>query len=231
MSNRFLFVATTLLLLHATSAQAQRATITGRVSYQGPELETEWQVADDARQFCGSTTSVKRQVDRGAVQGVVVFLEGMPSVDMNAKPAELRNVNCDFVPAVQVVEAGARLTLINQDPMTHTVQTLRSGLKVSEFTVTGRGGERSDRRLLDGPGLIDVQCRFHKWMRASIWVFDHPYYAVTTADGSFTIPFVVPGTYKLSIWHPQLGVQTREITLAPDQQLPIQFIYRPMVTQ
>lgn len=55
--SRILRIPTTVLLLlsAATGAEAQRVTITGTVKYEGPQLKTELPVADDARQYCGST--------------------------------------------------------------------------------------------------------------------------------------------------------------------------------
>ena len=34
------------------------------------------------------------------------------------------------------------------------------------------------------PELIRVKCDVHEWMRAWIWEFEHPYYAVTDADAT-----------------------------------------------
>jgi hypothetical protein len=232
MTRRLCVQTTVLLLLSAvTAADAQRGTITGKVSYQGPGLTTQLVLPQDARQYCGSATSTQRLIERGGVSRVVVFLEGMPSVDMNGKPIEVRNVNCDFEPAIQVAESGADLVLVNQDPMLHVVRMYRSGLLVGEFPLSAEGGTRTNRRLLEGPGLIDVQCRSHEWMRSNIWVFDHPYYALTDADGTFQIPFVPPGKYKISAWHSELGVQTRDITVSANQVVPIEFVYQRLVAQ
>jgi hypothetical protein len=38
-------------------------------------------------------------------------------------------------------------------------------------------------------------------MNGWIYVFDHPYFAVTDADGSFTIKDVPPGDHVLELWH------------------------------
>jgi hypothetical protein len=253
--------STVLMLLGAAAAtEAQRATITGTVKYDGPPAATELRGADDARQrsdvppalvaqvmrllasspadrpqdeavYCGSLPEVEPSVNRGGVGNVVVFLEGVAAVEMNGKPIELRSANCSFQPAVQVAEIGAMLTMVNHDPMRHVVQMYRSGQHVGEFALSSVGGRWVERRRLQAPGLIDVQCRWHKWMHSSIWVFDHPYYAVTAADGVFTLPFVPPGTYKIWIWHSQLGVLTRDITVGGNQVLPLEFVYRGVATQ
>jgi hypothetical protein len=38
-------------------------------------------------------------------------------------------------------------------------------------------------------------------MRAHLLAFDHPYFALTDADGGFRIPGVPPGTYRITVWH------------------------------
>ncbi len=56
------------------------------------------------------------------------------------------------------------------------------------------------------PLPISLQCDFHPWMAAKLFVFDHPYYAITKADGTFEIPFVPAGA-EVSImgWHEGIG--------------------------
>jgi hypothetical protein len=51
-------------------------------------------------------------------------------------------------------------------------------------------------------------------MNAYAGVLDHPYFAVTKPDGSFSIPNLPPGTYKLAAWHERLGSQTIDVTVA-----------------
>lgn len=52
------------------------------------------------------------------------------------------------------------------------------------------------------PLPIRVQCDFHKFMEAYVFVFDHPYFAITKEDGSFTIPRVPAGAeLTLMAWH------------------------------
>jgi hypothetical protein len=56
------------------------------------------------------------------------------------------------------------------------------------------------------PLPMTVQCDIHLWMTGYAWVFDHPYFALTTADGSFTIPRVPTGIeVHLMAWHESQG--------------------------
>jgi hypothetical protein len=53
--------------------------------------------------------------------------------------------------------------------------------------------------------VIPLRDSIHPWMRAWIKVFDHPYFAVTDADGRFTIPKAPAGTYRLITWQESTG--------------------------
>jgi hypothetical protein len=53
---------------------------------------------------------------------------------------------------------------------------------------------------------IMIFCDIHVWMKAYAWVFDHPYYAITKADGTFTIPRVPAGMeLQVMAWHEAQG--------------------------
>jgi hypothetical protein len=52
---------------------------------------------------------------------------------------------------------------------------------------------------------ILVECNIHTWMKASIWVFEHPYFAVTDADGKYEIKNAPAGTYKIVLYHDYKG--------------------------
>lgn len=51
-----------------------------------------------------------------------------------------------------------------------------------------------------------IQCDIHTWMHAYAFVFDHPYYAITKEDGTFTIPRVPAGMeVQVMAWHEGQG--------------------------
>src|SRR6201987_3027040 len=45
-------------------------------------------------------------------------------------------------------------------------------------------------------GTVRVDCDAHGWMEGWIYVVDNPYYAITSAEGSFTITDFPPATYN-----------------------------------
>jgi hypothetical protein len=55
---------------------------------------------------------------------------------------------------------------------------------------------------------ITVNSDLIPWARAYIWTFDHPYYAITKADGTFVIPHVPTGMeLRVQAWHEHQGWQ------------------------
>lgn len=51
-------------------------------------------------------------------------------------------------------------------------------------------------------GLVKLRCNAgHVWMNAEMLVVPHPYYAVTSEDGTFRLTDVPPGEYEVDVWH------------------------------
>ncbi|MBI3066757.1 MAG: hypothetical protein HYY82_17700 [Deltaproteobacteria bacterium] len=65
------------------------------------------------------------------------------------------------------------------------------------------------------PGILKVVCDTHAWMLGFVHVFNHPYFAVTDDQGTFSIADLPAGTYVLKAWRKDGGVKSQEITV-PD---------------
>jgi hypothetical protein len=74
--------------------------------------------------------------------------------------------------------------------------------------------------------MIPVKCDVHAWMRSYIGVLDHPFYAVTDANGNFAIDGLPPGQYTIAAWHEVFGEATQKVTVQPGQTGTIQFAFR-----
>ena len=59
--------------------------------------------------------------------------------------------------------------------------------------------------------FMKVECDVHPWMFAWVSIFDNPYYAISGADGTFTIKDVPPGKYTVVAAHRKLGEQTQTV--------------------
>jgi hypothetical protein len=63
-------------------------------------------------------------------------------------------------------------------------------------------------------------------MRAWIGIFDHPFFAVTGDDGSFTISGLPEGTYEIEAWHEKLGTKSANVIVKPGETVTINFVFK-----
>jgi hypothetical protein len=122
--------------------------------------------------------------------------------------------HCAYVPRVSAsnpvyfdgkgeVPTGQKLIFKNSAVVPHNVQGIVD-MKVNE----GFNPNMPPKSELDFTKKIKPQrlpvllnCNIHPWMRAELYVFDHPYYAITNAKGEYTIPFVPAGAEVFIMGH------------------------------
>ena len=108
----------------------------------------------------------------------------------------------------------------NSDPVLHNTHGFYG--KRTAFNLALPNKDQVVETDLDRAGTVRIECDAHGWMLGWIYVVDNPYYAVTGADGSFTITDVPPGDYTLIATHEFTGpieipvtVKAGEETSAP----------------
>ena len=193
---------------------ADGGTIAGAMTYLGKVPPPVVLPIDKDPAVCGKTVKHDEGLIVSAGKGlknVVVFLDkierGKP-----VKPgaATLANTECRYEPHVQAFVVGTELAVSNSDPVLHNthIKLPRSDVFNYGLPTQGQVVKKKVRR----PGLMKVGCDAgHSWMLAWVAVFEHPYFAVTNADGRYTIADVPPGGYTLVFWHEKLGRKTQAI--------------------
>jgi hypothetical protein len=74
--------------------------------------------------------------------------------------------------------------------------------------------------------MVRFKCDVHPWMSAYVGVLDHPFYAVSAADGAFEIKNVPAGSYTIEAWHEAAGVQTQQVTVTEDGSVTADFTFK-----
>jgi hypothetical protein len=104
-------------------------------------------------------------------------------------------------------------------------------LKQKDFlegkTVKNRSGKvlTHAKKMGRGRDLFVMQCGFHAYMESWGFVAANPYYSITAKDGTYSIPDIPPGTYKIQVWHPMIDKEyTVTITANSNTELPIEII-------
>jgi hypothetical protein len=149
-----------------------------------------------------------------AVQNAVIYLVDVAKGKAWPAPAKkpvLDQEKCRFKPEVQVIPAGP-LEVINSDPVLHNTHGYYGKRTVFNFALPNQGQHIPTE--LPRAGTVRVDCDAHGWMEGWIYVVDNPYYAITGADGKFSIADVPPGTYKLVAIQSFTGPVEQTVTVA-----------------
>jgi plastocyanin len=129
-----------------------------------------------------------------------------------ATSAVLAQEGCTYRPHVLGIQVGQTLDIVNGDETLHNVHAVPS--RNGEFNVAQQSkGFRNTHVFSTHEVLVPFKCDVHKWMTAYIGVVEHPFFAVTGREGTFTLKGLPPGTYTIEAVHEKLGTQTAMVTL------------------
>jgi plastocyanin len=120
---------------------------------------------------------------------------------------------CEFEPRVVGVRVGQPIALVNSDAILHNVHGYL-GPKTAFNVALPTKGNRAQKTFEKPEVMARLTCDVHAWMRAYAGVLDHPFFAVSDADGNFTIKNLPAGDYTLGVWHERLGGADQKVSLA-----------------
>ncbi len=164
---------------------------------------------------CGTTKTLE-DVTIGAggeLNHAVVWIENITSGKdwEDGSAGSVDQIDCHYVPHVQVLKPGASLDVINSDAILHNIHAYEGDETLFNIAQPIKGQKTTKEITASGP--VHLKCDVHSWMSAWVFVAKTPYYAVTGADGSFTLADVPPGTYTVKAWHGKLGESSSQVTV------------------
>ena len=183
--------------------------IKGAVRFAGDMPEPAVQPVTKDTEVCGRQISLTRLAlgKRGGVRRAFVYLEDAPGrAPLQSRAVLVDQKQCEYVPKMMAMAAGAPLEIVNSDPILHNVHARAravDGLQTL-FNIAQplRGQRTSVDASLMKPGIVALTCEAgHPWMTAYVFVAQHPYVAVTNDEGEFVIDGVPAGTYRIKMWH------------------------------
>jgi plastocyanin len=208
------------------------STVAGRVTVSG--------TVPEARLIKVSASDPLCMVEGGAIRSEVivvgpgntlqnVFLyvkDGLGNRTFRAPttPVVLDQRGCQYVPHVFGVQTGQPVEIVNNDGTLHNVHALAK--MNAEFNFSQQFKGTRNTRTFDQPEvMVPIKCEVHGWMRSYAGVVPHPFYAVSAADGTFTIKGLPAGTYTVEAWHEQLGTQTQTVTVDGKGGATLDFVF------
>jgi plastocyanin len=125
---------------------------------------------------------------------------------------------CQFLPRNLIVRVGQPVRILSDDPVTHNTHT--HPFRNTEFNQTIPPKERKGVELKFSAvekRPVGVGCDIHRWMQSWWLVLDHPYAAITDAEGKFAIGKIPAGEYEFIVWQETSGYVVKKFTVTiPD---------------
>jgi plastocyanin len=147
----------------------------------------------------GTVNVVHRSRNDSGNANVVLWLTTIGAKEsVPAGPtARLLQKDKGFVPHVLPVTVGTIIEFPNQDPFFHDVFSIYHG-KPFDLGLYESGAVRKVR--FSQPGVSYIFCNIHPQMSAVVIALSTPYFATTAKDGTYRVPHLSPGSYRLEIW-------------------------------
>lgn len=183
---------------------------------------------------CGGIKKSERFIvskETKGLKNVLVRLENATGARTAPATREvtIEQKSCTYVPHFQAASIGpdgVTLKIRNNDGIFHNVHAFREGKTLFNFAQTG--GQKEISRKIKEPGVIEFKCDVHAWMNGFVVLLpEGTYYAVTDAEGHFSIPDIPPGTYQITAWHEALGTMKKSVTVTNNQAATVEFIIKP----
>lgn len=223
------------------------AAVRGVVKVSGSVPAEETVAIDKDEQVCGKEQRLQKYlVADGRLRNTVVFIDNPKKGKAIPKDTKvsLTVKNCRVAPLVSVGFVGGNFVFKNSDDILHTIQLklwleyqqkasgrpLKDGATIYNIAFPQKDKEivkpvKMAHRFQEDTGVIRVTSNAHPWMRGYVFVFDHPYAAVTDEKGAFTIDNLLPGEYVLRAWHEGFGWKEAKVKLAPNETASIEIVY------
>ncbi len=161
----------------------------------------------------GTIEGVIRDQTGAPVKEAVVYLPEARPVPAPGAPrrAVKDQLNRAFVPLALVVRVGTTVRFPNSDGIHHSVYSFSRAKRFELGLFQGQGAEVR----LDRPGEVKVFCSIHRSMGGLIVVVDHPYAAVTDAEGRYRLAGVPPGAHAVRAIHVFARGVTDRVSVGP----------------
>ena len=213
-----------------THAQAGTGTIVGHVRLMSPAPpnptirmggDPRCSRALDGRRV--TQDIVLRSADGGLANTFVSLRGAFAATPVPSEPVVIDQQGCIFVPRMVGARVGQTLQVTNSDPTAHNVHSVsaRHPFNVSQPVK----GMVSRFPLKAEDVVMRIRCDIHSWMITHVGVVPHPYFAVSAADGAFSIARAPAGRHTIRTWHEQYGELERVVEVRAGQTATVDFAY------
>ena len=153
----------------------------------------------------------------GGLKDCFVQLTGVPDkkYETPTEPVTIDQIGCTYVPHVFGIMKKQPLAIENSDATLHNIHAMPKTNREFNLGMPNKGDVNKDQEFKKAEEAIHIKCDVHPWMSAYCFCMEHPFFAVTGADGSFSISLgdLPDGEYGIKVWHETLGEATGKVTV------------------
>ena len=144
----------------------------------------------------------------------VVYIAAIPGRTFAApkEHAKMDQKNLVFVPHVLPIVIGTTVDFKNSDAVLHNV--FSGDACCDKFNLGTWPQGQSKSQTFNKECTATLLCKVHPEMEAFVLAVPTPYFAVTKADGSYSIPGVPDGDVTVKVWHPKCKPAEKKMKIA-----------------
>ena len=205
------------------SAPIGSGVINGTVAFSGPApAKIKIDTSMDPACEMGSSAPVYTEqyaVANGKLANVYVYVKDGPPAALQAGPISMQPVvldqkGCQYQPHVIALMQGGYVEFRNSDITMHNIHTMPTQVGNETIDISqGPKGAPVRKQFARPELMIPVRCNNHPWMNAFINVSSTPYFAVTDANGHFSLAGLPAGSYTIAAVHEKLGEKDIQVTV------------------
>jgi plastocyanin len=166
-------------------------------------------------------------VKDGRLKNVFIYIKkGLENYrfDSPKESVKIDQVKCVYVPHVTGAQVDQPILLVNSDPTLHNVHSYSKENPAWNLGMPFEGMELT-KKFSKPEIMVTIKCDVHPWMIGYVGVVSHPYYVVSSEDGSFELKNLPPGDYVIEAWHEKLGVQSQKVQIVSKQEKELEFTF------
>jgi len=145
-------------------------------------------------------------------------------------PQKMQTFNIDRCRAnnyIIGIKNSENILIENTDPIQHEIATYEVRNIYSDQTsnrpVIPKSSQVRAAFVRADADEFTIKCNLHPFLQTHGYLVENPYYAVTDANGNFSIENIPPGTYEVVAWHTYIPEQKGTITIKESGEVTMDF--------
>lgn len=210
--------------------EAVVGTVKGTVKLDGkPPAPKELNLGTCTTEAKGPVYSDTVLAKDGKLQNAFVWVKkGLESYKGPAAPPEpivMDQKGCLYKPHIIGARVGQNIVFLNSDPVLHNVRTV-ADVNAPFNDMMPTKDMRLSKTFDKQEVMVRAKCDVHPWMAAFVGVVDHPFFAVSSDAGEFSLLNIPEGEYEIEAWHEAYGRQSQKLKVEARKTATLAFSFR-----